>query len=165
MEVTFAGNANHEPDDLQHTVERPGAKSSGQRSEATTDFQREAMRHETGSAELWHAIHLGDEQVIRRMVATGDCNARMRDASGHSVFWHAIAFGHNSIAQFLLDSFPVGKDGGIDIAEVHHKRQDTLLHLMCSGRNFGEGEAAIFRKLCEVAPAGVMEQRNTSGAT
>lgn len=155
MDITFSGNSNNVSDGLQQTTELPGDRSRA----------KNEMGHETGCAELWHAVHVGDEQAIRRMIGSGDCNARMRDASGHSVLWHALAFGHNSIAQLMLDKFPPGMDGGVDIAEVHYKRHDSLLHLMCSGRTFGEGEAALFRKLCELAPPGLMEQRNTTGAS
>ena len=42
----------------------------------------------SGSAELWHAVHVGDEAAIQRFVAAGQCDGTLRDLSGHSVLWH-----------------------------------------------------------------------------
>ncbi|CAE7208606.1 aspC [Symbiodinium microadriaticum] len=62
-----------------------------------------------GSPELWHAVHIGNEALVSRLIQQGQCNGRQKDASGHSVLWHAIAFGHIGIALLMLDSCPAGE--------------------------------------------------------
>merc|ERR1712159_554466 len=72
-----------------------------------------------GSCDLWHAVHVGNEPMVQHCINTGVCNATMRDSSNHSVLWHAIAFNHMEIAILMLDRFPPGSDGGVDVLETH----------------------------------------------
>lgn len=116
-----------------------------------------------GPPELWHAVHVGDEATLGQLIKLGACNGRMKDASGHSVLWHAIAFGHLSIAKLMLDNFPPGTEGGVDAAEVHPRRKDTLLHLLCQTRPFGPETAGLFKRICESLPGSMFRAANATG--
>jgi len=123
------------------------------------------VRDPSASAEMWHALHVGDKDKIEGFVNEGRCNARQRDASGHSVFWHAIAFNHLAIAKMMLDTFPPNRDDGVEVSEVHPRKGDTLLHLMCQSQSFGEDMAHVFKRVAAVAPAGLFLKVNGMGLT
>lgn len=119
----------------------------------------------TGSAELWRAVHLGDVELVKQMVALHLCNAQTRDASDHSVLWHAIAFNHISLANFMLDTFPPGTDGGADMTETHRRKGDTFLHLMCQRKDFGSDMAYLFKRISVAMPFSLFHRANLSGLT
>lgn len=108
-------------------------------------------------------MHVGDEATLGQLMKLGACNGGMKDASGHSVLWHATAFGHLGIAKLMLDAFPPGTEGGVDVAEVHPRRKDTLLHLLCQIRPFGPETAGIFKRVCESLPGSVFRAVNSTG--
>jgi len=130
-----------------------------QRGSEATAVYRQPM----GSPELWHAVHIGDEATISDLILGGLCNGVMSDLSGHSVFWHAIAFGHFGLAKMILDTFPPGSEFGVDVTEVHPKRGDTLLHLLCQTRPFGFEVAELFERIAAAVPHSVLEHANISG--
>ncbi|CAK8994728.1 Aspartate aminotransferase, partial [Durusdinium trenchii] len=78
--------------------------------EAAYAAVRKSRAPAVGTPELWHAVHVGDEITIARLIHQQLCNGLQRDASGHSVLWHAIAFGHGGIAKRMLERFPVGSE-------------------------------------------------------
>eukprot|EP00913_Durusdinium_trenchii_P021871 g20550.t2 len=82
--------------------------------EAAYAAVRKSRAPAVGTPELWHAVHVGDEITIARLIHQQLCNGPrerlQRDASGHSVLWHAIAFGHGGIAKRMLERFPVGSE-------------------------------------------------------
>ncbi|CAE7243966.1 ktnD [Symbiodinium pilosum] len=116
-----------------------------------------------GSPELWHAVHIGNEATVNRLIQQGQCNGKQKDASGHSVLWHAIAFGHIGIAQLMLDTYPAGGQGGIDALEVHPRKGDTLLHLLCQCRPFTKETAGLFKRVAEAVPASLFTKANANG--
>lgn len=118
-----------------------------------------------GSAELWHAVHMCNEAMVRNFISTSRCNAMMRDASCHSVMWHAIAFQHFGIANLMLDSFPCDKPYGVDVTEIHPRRGDTMLHLLCQSKNFDVHAANLFKRIISAAPPGLFEVVNNNGLT
>lgn len=116
-----------------------------------------------GSPELWHAVHIGNEALVSRLIQQGQCNGRQKDASGHSVLWHAIAFGHIGIALLMLDSCPAGEPGGVDASEVHPRKGDTFLHLLCQCRPFTKETAGLFKRVAEAVPAALFSKANANG--
>ncbi|CAE7759727.1 LOGL8 [Symbiodinium sp. CCMP2456] len=116
-----------------------------------------------GSPELWHAVHIGNEALVTRLIQQGQCNGRQKDASGHSVLWHAIAFGHIGIALLMLDSCPAGEPGGVDASEVHPRKGDTFLHLLCQCRPFTKETAGLFKRVAEAVPAALFSKANANG--
>jgi hypothetical protein len=119
----------------------------------------------SGSAELWHAVHIGDEAAIRHFVQLGACDGDLRDASGHSVLWHSIAFNHIGIAMFMMDTFPPESDRGVDVSEVHHRKGDTMLHLLCQSKAFGADTAHLFKRIAAAAQEDVLTRVNAAGVT
>eukprot|EP00439_Symbiodinium_sp_Y106_P067997 s1130_g11.t1 len=117
------------------------------------------------AAQLWHAVHTGDLEIVKAFVRRGACTGKSRDASGHSILWHAITFNHHSLARFMVETFPPGTDDGIEVDEVHQRRGDTLLHLLCLSRSFDAEAAALFKKLATKAPPAVFQKVNHSGLT
>lgn len=98
--------------------------------------------------EIWRAVRVGDRRAVRHMVDSGRCTAGLCDGAGHSVLWHLIAFGHFSLAVFLLDAYPFeSPSGGPDVHEIHQKRGDTLLHLLCRATAFDLDTSEIFRRI------------------
>ncbi|CAE8732196.1 unnamed protein product [Polarella glacialis] len=130
------------PDALLMTV--PGEMLPGTASMADGDCD--------SSSRLWQAVHVGDEATLRALVERQLCNGKMRDASGHSVLWHLIAFGHLGIAEYIMDAFPPGSSKGVEVDEVHERRGDTLLHLLCGGKSFSKEAATLFKRVTAVAP-------------
>lgn len=118
-----------------------------------------------GSAELWKAVHMGDDAAVTRMISSGLCDASLRDAASHSVLWHAAAFGHTKIAAAMLDEFPPQSTGGVDVTETHHRTGDTFLHLLCQTKNFGVETAGIFKRVVMACPAKVFQKVNAAGLT
>lgn len=118
-------------------------------------------------SELWHAVHVGDEAAVKRLVAPGKFTARTTDAAGHSVFWHLIAWGHLRLALLVLSRFPFEDPagGGPDVDERHKARGDTLLHLVCRVENFGKDAAELFKQVAMGVPQTVLLCRNASGET
>lgn len=116
-----------------------------------------------GPPELWRAVHVGDEAAIKAFVQRGQCNGAMVDGGGHSVLWHSIVFGHHSVAKLMLETFPPGSEGGVNVSEVHPRRGDNLLHLLCQCRPFGAETAAMFKKLCGLIPEALWGQANAAG--
>jgi len=118
-----------------------------------------------GSSELWHAVHLGDEGAVESLISKGLCTAKMRDASGHSVFWHAIAFNHVGLANLMLEAFPPGTERGVEVAEIHPRKGDTLLHLLCQCKTFGTQLAHLFKRIAAAAPSALFQKVNGLGLT
>eukprot|EP00928_Gymnodinium_smaydae_P046343 TRINITY_DN3086_c0_g4_i1.p1 TRINITY_DN3086_c0_g4~~TRINITY_DN3086_c0_g4_i1.p1 ORF type:complete len:721 (+),score=71.18 TRINITY_DN3086_c0_g4_i1:60-2222(+) len=116
-----------------------------------------------GSVQLWCAVHVGDEAVVREQIAAGSCDACMRDESDHSVLWHSIAFGHTGLADVMLEAFPPGTKGGVDTTEVHARRGDTLLHLLCNSQPFGAATAGLFKRIAVAMPSHMLLTRNAFG--
>eukprot|EP00930_Biecheleria_cincta_P040739 TRINITY_DN27902_c0_g1_i1.p1 TRINITY_DN27902_c0_g1~~TRINITY_DN27902_c0_g1_i1.p1 ORF type:complete len:831 (-),score=175.36 TRINITY_DN27902_c0_g1_i1:74-2566(-) len=144
------------PPETQHVPQR---QASFQKQAAAQDH----LFSRGGSPKLWHAVHVGDQATLGQLIKLGACNGGMKDASGHSVLWHAIAFGHLGIAKLMLDSFPSGTVGGVDVGEVHPRRKDTLLHLLCQTRPFGPETAGLFKRICEPMPDFVFRAVNGAG--
>ncbi|CAE7476782.1 unnamed protein product, partial [Symbiodinium necroappetens] len=117
------------------------------------------------ATQLWHAVHTGDLEIVKAFVRRGACTGKSRDASGHSILWHAITFNHHSLARFMVETFPPGTDDGIEVDEVHQRRGDTLLHLLCLSRSFDAEAAALFKKLATKAPPAVFQKVNHAGLT
>jgi len=118
-----------------------------------------------GCAELWHAVHVGDQAIVTKLVDQGLCNARLRDGSGHTILWHAIAFDHVGLAKYMLDTFPPGSPQGVDVNEFHARKGDTLLHLLCQRKTFGTQLALIFKRIAAAAPAPLWQKVNHLGFT
>lgn len=118
-------------------------------------------------SELWHAVHVGDELAVKRLITPGKFTARTTDAAGHSVFWHLIAWGHLRLALVVLGRFPFEDPagGGPDVDERHKTRGDSLLHLVCRVENFGKDAAEILKRIATSAPQAVLVCRNASGET
>ncbi|CAE8588967.1 unnamed protein product [Polarella glacialis] len=93
----------------------------------------------------------------------GACDGAVRDASGHSVLWHAIAFGHVGLASLVLDEFPAGSQVGADPTEVHPRKGDTLLHLLCQCRPFTAETAELFKRVSSVMPRLLFVKHNAAG--
>jgi len=120
----------------------------------------------SGTAELWHAVHVGDVAAVRRSVESGGCNGSTRDASGHSILWHSIAFAHMNLANYMLDSCPPGSsDKGVEVTEIHQRKGDTLLHLICQSKGFGADTAHVFKRLAAAAPDDLFQRVNQAGLT
>lgn len=117
------------------------------------------------ATQLWHAVHTGDLEIVKAFVRRAACTGKSRDASGHSILWHAITFNHHSLARFMVETFPPGTDDGIEVDEVHQRRGDTLLHLLCLSRSFDAEAAALFKKLATKAPPAVFQKVNHAGLT
>jgi len=118
-----------------------------------------------GSAELWHAVHVGDQRAVESLRGRELCNARMRDASGHTVLWHAIAFNHVGIANLMLETFPPGTEQGVDVTEIHPRKGDTLLHLLCQSKTFGTQLAHLFKRIAAASPPSLFQKVNHLGLT
>lgn len=118
-----------------------------------------------GTAELWHAVHVGDQAAIEALINQDFCNAKMRDASGHTVLWHAIAFNHVGLANLMLDAFPPGTERGVEVAEIHPRRGDTLLHLLCQSKTFGTQLAHLFKRIAAASPPTLFQKVNRAGLT
>lgn len=114
---------------------------------------------------LWQAVHVGDLDTVKAFVDRKACDGKLRDASGHSVLWHALAFNHMNLAKYMLDTFPAGTTSGIEVDEMHRRRGDTLLHLLCMSKSFGPDAAGIFKRLASKAPAVVFQKVNQAGFT
>lgn len=114
---------------------------------------------------LWQAVHVGDLATVKSFVDRQVCDGKLRDASGHSVLWHALAFNHMSLAKFILDTFPPGTTSGVEVDEMHRRRGDTLLHLLCMSKRFNPEAAGIFKRLAAKAPAVVFQKVNQAGYT
>merc|ERR1740129_961352 len=118
-----------------------------------------------GSPELWHAVHVGDEGTVTALVKRGACDGRMVDASGHSVIWHLVAFGHIGLATMMIETFPPGTEAGVDVTEVHQRRGDTLLHLLCQSKEFSSDTAGLFKRVISGVPAAIFTKVNAQGLT
>ncbi|CAK9088689.1 unnamed protein product [Durusdinium trenchii] len=112
---------------------------------------------------LWRAVHTGDESIVKAFVGRKACDGRTRDASGHSIFWHAISFHHHSLAQYIWETFPPGTATGVEVDEVHERKGDTLLHLLCMSRPFNAEVAALFKRVAAKAPPPVFQKQNALG--
>jgi len=119
----------------------------------------------SGSPGLWSAVHVGDLEAVRELIRTEACTAKMRDASEHSVLWHAIAFGHTDIARLMLDTFPPGMAQGVDVSEIHPRKGDTLLHMLCQIKNFGSDMAQLFKRISAAMSPTLFQKVNYHGVT
>lgn len=137
-----------------------GSAATGQ---APACVARAAPAVPPGSPELWRAVHVGDEHVVARLIQQGLCNGLQKDASGHSVLWHAIAFGHWGLARMMLERFPPASQDGVDVNEVHHRKGETFLHLLCQCRPFSSETATIFKALAEAMPHALFTKVNMAG--
>jgi len=117
------------------------------------------------TATLWHAVHVGDKAEVQTCIDGGACTGKMRDASGHSVLWHAIAFNHPGIAELMLDNFPPGTAQGVDVGEIHPRKGDSLLHLLCQSKSFGTEAAALFKRITKAIPTNIFWKVNRVGLT
>lgn len=98
--------------------------------------------------DLWQAVTEGDLRKLQDLVAAGLLRSgRVVDVNRHSIFWNALAFQQIKVAAFLLHHFPPGSAQGVDISEVHPRRQDTLLHLCLYLRDFSACAAEVFQQL------------------
>lgn len=98
---------------------------------------------------IWRATIQGDiaylESLSTRKVLQ---SARLKDRNGgHTIFWNAIAFQQTTLALWLLKRFPPGSHGGVDLTEVHPRRNDSLLHLCLYLNSFTEDAATLFRAI------------------
>eukprot|EP00929_Paragymnodinium_shiwhaense_P053116 TRINITY_DN26593_c0_g1_i3.p1 TRINITY_DN26593_c0_g1~~TRINITY_DN26593_c0_g1_i3.p1 ORF type:complete len:1180 (+),score=198.17 TRINITY_DN26593_c0_g1_i3:179-3718(+) len=113
--------------------------------------------------EFWRAVGVGDLRAVKDFTRQGHCNGTTRDGGDHSVLWHSIAFKHLDVAVFMVETFPPGSAGGIDIGEIHARRGDTLLHLLCQSDAFSAETANLFSAICAAAPASLMTAKNKDG--
>jgi len=65
----------------------------------------------------------------------------------------------------MLDTFPSGTDKGVDVAEVHPRKGDTLFHLLCHSKQFGPELAHVFKRLAVVSPPSLFYKANAYGFT
>lgn len=126
------------------------------------------MKHSTkiseSYADLWRAVVKGDIWSLEALWSQGILRSGdMRDPNGHTVVWNAVAFQHPEAALWLLKKFPPGQPGGADINEVHERRQDTLLHLICHLENFSRLAAELFRTCFRLSPPEIREKTNATG--
>jgi len=119
----------------------------------------------SGSAELWHAVHVGDEAAVRHYMNAGACDGTLRDASGHSVLWHCIAFNHIALANLMFDTYPPGSEKGVEVSETHQRKGDTMLHILCSSKSFSAETATLFKKIAVSAPEEIFLRVNQAGVT
>eukprot|EP00927_Polykrikos_kofoidii_P007884 TRINITY_DN13248_c0_g1_i1.p1 TRINITY_DN13248_c0_g1~~TRINITY_DN13248_c0_g1_i1.p1 ORF type:complete len:848 (+),score=123.10 TRINITY_DN13248_c0_g1_i1:50-2545(+) len=149
-------------DPLMHTIPK-GVEGSGCLGSGSVGPRRTAPAG--GSPEVWRAVHVGDFAAVTRLIAVGACDATMRDASGHSVFWHAIAFQHMDIANAMLDAFSPNSQGGVAVHEVHARKGDTLLHVLCQSQRFGQETATVFKRIAAAARPELFQRVNAAGFT
>jgi len=142
---------------LQQELQR---KIAAQSQQQQIDQQQ---RRSVGSQELWQAVHVGDKRAVVAELQRSTGNGKTRDASGHSVLWHAIAFCHIGLATYMLEAFPPGSDGGVDLTEVHPRRGDTIFHLLCACKPFGPDTAALFRSIAGHVPPSLLKASNAAG--
>mmetsp|Transcript_37491 Transcript_37491/g.86490 ORF Transcript_37491/g.86490 Transcript_37491/m.86490 type:complete len:637 (-) Transcript_37491:29-1939(-) len=96
---------------------------------------------------VWHAVVQGDIVTLEHLVEDGTVTSgRILDQHSHSIFWNAVAFQRVDIAHWLLKRFPPDAESkaGIDLAEVHSRRQDSLLHLCLYIQDFNAKAAKLF---------------------
>mmetsp|Transcript_113560 Transcript_113560/g.220158 ORF Transcript_113560/g.220158 Transcript_113560/m.220158 type:complete len:939 (+) Transcript_113560:87-2903(+) len=132
---------------------------------STTPLGPERSAVPEGSAALWHAVHVGDQTAVHELIGRGMCTAKMRDASGHSVLWHAVAFRHCGLVNLMLDVFAPGTLDGVELDEVHPRRGDTLLHLLCQQPSFGTQQAQLFKRISAAIPGPIFHHINRAGLT
>jgi len=143
----------------------PGWHSSAMNADMLSISRGKDRLSAEGLAELWHAVHVGNQAAVKSLVDQGLVNARLRDGSGHTILWHAIAFDHVGLAKYMLDTFPPGSSSGVDVNEFHARKGDTLLHLLCQRKTFGTQLALIFKRIAAVAPAPLWQRVNHVGFT
>lgn len=151
------------PSSIQASLEDPLLRTTPGLGSAS--FQNGAAADEQDLIQLWHAVHIGDEETLKILVSTKVCNGRIRDAHGHSILWHAIAFNHLGLAEYMMNTFPPGTSLGVEVDETHHRKGDTLLHLLCMSRNFGKQVALLFKRIAAAAPPSLFHKVNLAGYT
>jgi len=154
--------------DLQVGDEQPAVLPLGTEDAPVTPEvaeTKEEDKEHLDPQQLWRAVHTGDESIVKAFVARKACDGSTRDASGHSIFWHAISFNHHSLAHYMWETFPSGSPGGIEVDEVHQRKGDTLLHLLCLSRPFNAEAAALFKCVAAKAPPPVFQKQNAMGLT
>jgi len=123
-----------------------------------------AARHTPVPEKLLDAISKGDARTVEDMLCRGVVEfGSARDAHGRSILWHAIARQSPQAAVVILRRFPPGSLNGVDLGEIHPRRADSLLHLMCSAERFGKPWAELFRSLLAVVPKELREHLNCQG--
>eukprot|EP00930_Biecheleria_cincta_P070494 TRINITY_DN58130_c0_g1_i1.p1 TRINITY_DN58130_c0_g1~~TRINITY_DN58130_c0_g1_i1.p1 ORF type:complete len:820 (-),score=190.00 TRINITY_DN58130_c0_g1_i1:370-2829(-) len=162
LEGAAEGKKPQEAAAVQHLAESPAVGPAVQSAAEQPPVQLPGMGEVT---HLWHAVHVGDLATVKAFVDRQACDGKLRDASGHSVLWHALAFNHMSLAKYMLDTFPPGTTSGIEVDEMHRRRGDTLLHLLCMSKSFGPEAAGIFKRLAAKVPAVVFQKVNQAGYT
>jgi len=109
---------------------------------------------------FWKAVTKGDVKTVEYFCSSGVATASSLDSNGHSAFWDALAFQQSAVADVLLRYFPPGSPGAVDLAEVHHTRQDTLLHLLCYFDHFDATVAKVMRCVFDSTPAHLLVRLN-----
>ncbi|CAE8702840.1 unnamed protein product, partial [Polarella glacialis] len=67
------------------------------------------------------------------------------------------------IAEYIMDAFPPGSSKGVEVDEVHERRGDTLLHLLCGGKSFSKEAATLFKRVTAMAPDALFQRVNQAG--
>eukprot|EP00746_Dinoflagellata_sp_MGD_P009622 gnl/MRDRNA2_/MRDRNA2_119612_c0_seq1.p1 gnl/MRDRNA2_/MRDRNA2_119612_c0~~gnl/MRDRNA2_/MRDRNA2_119612_c0_seq1.p1 ORF type:complete len:773 (+),score=127.03 gnl/MRDRNA2_/MRDRNA2_119612_c0_seq1:83-2401(+) len=130
---------------------------------ATLPFNA-SMQTSESYADLWRAVVKGDVWSLEALWSQGILRSGdIKDPNGHTVVWNAVAFQHPEAALWLLKKFPPGQPGGADMSEVHERRKDTLLHLICHLENFTRLAAELFRICFRYSPPEIHEKRNATG--
>ncbi|CAK0798923.1 unnamed protein product [Prorocentrum cordatum] len=124
-----------------------------------------AAARSDGDAAVWRAVVKGRLPKVQELAARGQLTSgRMQDHNGHSVFWNAVAFQQPEVALWLLRRFPPGPEPGVDLAEEHARRGDTLLHLCLYLTEFRGPAAEVFSAIF-ASPEVRRERANEGGQT
>lgn len=116
---------------------------------------------------LWHAVVQGDLPVVEAMIQQGGLvSGRTVDAQNHSVLWDAVAFQKEEIALTIFRHFPPDDVvRGVDLAEVHQVRGDTLLHLCCYFTKFTRRTAELFTAIFRSCGSAMYRHQNAQKET
>uniref|UniRef100_A0A7S4RQ62 BTB domain-containing protein n=1 Tax=Alexandrium monilatum TaxID=311494 RepID=A0A7S4RQ62_9DINO len=127
-------------------------------------------RLDAGNEGLWTAVVQGDLPTLERLTNQGSLTSgRLMDHNGHSILWNSVAFQQPQVALFLLRTFPPSDSSptGINLAEVHARRGDSLLHLCLYLSDFTAAAAEVFRRVFRAGdqPQAPRELANQHGQT
>lgn len=148
----YAGGASEEPE-----RRGPGGAEMGN--------PQAAPAGRDGDTAVWRAVVKGKLPKVEELAARGQLTSgRMQDQNGHSVFWNAVAFQQPEVALWLLRRFPPGPEPGVDLAEEHARRGDTLLHLCLYLTEFRGPAAEVFSTVF-ASPEVRRERVNENGQT
>jgi len=115
---------------------------------------------------LWKAVTDGDTTTVEHIIKQGGLvSGCTKDPQGHSALWDAVAFHRPEVAKLLLRSFPPDTIHGVDLAEVHPRNGNTLLHMLSSTQVLLPGEKEIFKVLFKGVPRDMRIQKNRRGQT